>query len=49
VGVAVGNAIAGLLVEAADWRVAFLAAAFGAGIGGVLAFTRRATLGLSAA
>jgi MFS family permease len=45
VGIAAGNAAAGGLVEAADWRVSFLVGAVVAAIGGVTAFTRRATLG----
>jgi MFS family permease len=44
VGVAVGNAVAGSVVEAADWRVSFLVAAGGAAIGGALAYAGRATL-----
>ncbi len=44
IGIALGNALAGLVVEAADWRVSFLVAAGAATIGGVLAFTRRETL-----
>jgi hypothetical protein len=47
VGVAVGNAAAGALVEAADWRVSFLVGAGVAAIGGVLVFARRSTLGLA--
>jgi MFS family permease len=49
IGVAGGNAAAGAIVEAADWRVAFLAATGGAALGGLLAFTRRATLELAPA
>jgi MFS family permease len=49
IGVAAGNAVAGVLVEAADWRVSFLVGAGCAAIGSVLAFTRRATLGLAPA
>ena len=44
VGVALGNAAAGVVVEAADWRVSFLVAAGGAAIGGALAWAGRATL-----
>ncbi len=44
IGIALGNALAGLVVEAADWRVSFLVAAGTASIGGVLAFARRKTL-----
>lgn len=47
VGLAAGNAAAGVLVEAADWRVAFLVGAGCAAIGSLLAFARRATLGLA--
>jgi MFS family permease len=43
-GIAAGNAAAGGLVEAADWRVAFLAGAVVAMIGGVLVLARRRTL-----
>jgi MFS family permease len=49
VGIAAGNAVAGVLVESADWRVSFLVGAACAAIGSVLAFTRRATLGLAPA
>ena len=49
IGIAVGNAVAGVLVEAADWRVSFLVGAVCAGIGSALAFARRATLGPAAA
>ncbi len=41
---ALGNGAAGGLVEAADWRVAFLAASAGAGAGALVAFARRETL-----
>jgi MFS family permease len=44
VGLALGNAAAGAIVEAADWRVAFLAASASAGLGGALALGRRASL-----
>jgi MFS family permease len=44
VGIAVGNAGAGAIVQAADWRVAFLAATGSAALGGLLALTRRGTL-----
>jgi MFS family permease len=44
VGIAIGNAVAGVVVESADWRVSFLVAALGAALGGLLAFARRATL-----
>jgi MFS family permease len=49
IGIAVGNAAAGVLVEAADWRVSFLVGAACAAIGSALAFARRATLGLAPA
>jgi MFS family permease len=49
IGVALGNAAAGVLVEAADWRVSFLVGAGCAAIGSALAFARRATLGLAPA
>jgi hypothetical protein len=48
-GIAAGNAAAGVLVEAADWRVSFLVGAACATIGSAVAFTRRATLGLAPA
>jgi MFS family permease len=48
IGLAAGNAIAGVLVEAADWRVSFLVATLGAAAGGLLAFMRRGTLGVPA-
>jgi len=44
VGVALGNAVAGVLVEAADWRVSFLVGAGCGAIGSALAFARRGTL-----
>jgi MFS family permease len=43
-GIAGGNAAAGAIVEHADWRVAFLAAAGGAALGGAVALVRRASL-----
>jgi MFS family permease len=49
VGLAFGNAIAGVLVESADWRVSFLVAALGAAVGGALAFIRRGTLDVAVA
>jgi hypothetical protein len=45
----VGNAVAGVLVESADWRVSFLVGAAIAMLGSLLAFTRRATLELAPA
>jgi MFS family permease len=44
VGVAIGNAVAGVLVEAADWRVSFLVGAGCGAVGSLLAFARRETL-----
>jgi MFS family permease len=44
IGIALGNAAAGALVQLADWRVAILAAAGVATLGGTLALVRRATL-----
>lgn len=49
VGVSIGNAVAGVLVEAADWRVSFLVGAGCATIGSALAFARRGTLRSAAA
>jgi MFS family permease len=49
IGLSVGNAVAGLLVEVADWRVSFLVGAAIAMLGSLLAFTRRATLELAPA
>jgi MFS family permease len=49
IGLSAGNAVAGVLVEAADWRVSFLVGAGCAAIGSALAFARRATLGLAPA
>jgi MFS family permease len=46
IGLAAGNAIAGVIVDTADWRISFLVAAVGAAAGGLLAFTRRRTLGV---
>jgi hypothetical protein len=43
-GMAAGNWVAGAIVEAADWRVAFLSATAGAALGAVLATARRRTL-----
>jgi hypothetical protein len=44
VGLAGGNAAAGAITEASDWRMAFLAAAGSAAVGGVVALARRASL-----
>lgn len=44
VGIATGNAVAGWVVEAADWRAACLAAAGVAALGGLAAASRRTTL-----
>jgi hypothetical protein len=38
--------VAGVLVESADWRISFLVGAGIAMVGSVLAFMRRATLGV---
>jgi MFS family permease len=43
-GIAAGNAAAGALVEAADWRVSFLVGAVVAMVGGALVLARRRTL-----
>jgi MFS family permease len=43
-GIAIGSAMAGGIVEASSWRLAFLVGAGAAAIGAVLAFTRRGTL-----
>ena len=47
IGLSAGNAVAGVLVETADWRISFLVGAACAMLGSVLAFTRRGTLGLA--
>jgi MFS family permease len=44
VGLAIGNWAAGALVEAVDWRAAFLVSAGGAGLSALLAAARRRTL-----
>jgi MFS family permease len=44
VGVAIGNAAAGALAQAAGWRVAVLAACAAAALGAVVSLGRRATL-----
>jgi MFS family permease len=44
VGLAIGNWSAGAIVEAADWRTAFLVSAGGAGVSALLAATRWRTL-----
>jgi len=49
IGLSLGNAVAGVLVESADWRISFLVGAGIAMLGSVLAFTRRATLGVGVA
>jgi MFS family permease len=43
-GIAVGSALAGIVVEEAGWQAAILAATACAAMGSVLAYTRRATL-----
>jgi MFS family permease len=49
IGISLGNAVAGVLVESADWRISFLVGAAIAMLGSLLAFTRRATLGQATA
>jgi MFS family permease len=48
-GLALGNLVAGAIVDAVDWRTAFLAAAAGAGLTAVVALARRGTLDRRAA
>jgi MFS family permease len=43
-GIAIGSALAGVIVESASWRTAFLAAGAIAAVGAVLAVTRRTTI-----
>jgi MFS family permease len=43
-GISIGSAMAGGIVEASTWRLAFLVAAGAAAVGAVVAFSRRATL-----
>jgi MFS family permease len=43
-GIAIGSAAAGVIVEAASWRTAFVAAAAIAAVGTVIAVARRATV-----
>jgi MFS family permease len=43
-GLAAGNSVAGAVVEAADWRVAFLVAAAAAAVAALLATLRQSTL-----
>jgi MFS family permease len=43
-GIAIGSAAAGVIVEAASWRTAFVTAAAVAALGTVIAFTRRGTV-----
>jgi MFS family permease len=43
-GISIGSAMAGGIVEASSWRLAFLVAAGAAAVGAVVAFSRRATL-----
>jgi len=43
-GIAVGSALAGVIVEAESWRLAFLVAAAAAGCGALVAVGRRGTL-----
>jgi hypothetical protein len=44
IGLAIGNWVAGAIVEAADWRAAFLVSAVGASVSALLAATRWRTL-----
>jgi len=44
IGIAAGNAVAGAVVEAADWRLSFAIAASVAALGAVVVTTRRHTL-----
>jgi MFS family permease len=43
-GIAIGSALAGVIVESASWRTAFLAAGAIAAVGAVLAVARRTTI-----
>jgi MFS family permease len=43
-GIAIGSALAGVIVEEASWRTAFVVAAAVAAAGAVLAFTKRRTI-----
>ncbi len=43
-GIAIGSAMAGGIVEASSWRLAFLVAAGAAAVGAVVAVARRGTL-----
>jgi predicted MFS family arabinose efflux permease len=43
-GIAIGSALAGVLVEEAGWRTAFLAAGAAAAVGTVVAVARRRTV-----
>jgi MFS family permease len=43
-GIAVGSAVAGVIVESASWRTAFVAAAAVAALGTLIAFARRGTV-----
>ena len=43
-GIAIGSALAGVIVESASWRTAFLAAGAIAAVGAVVAVARRATI-----
>src|SRR4051812_49444544 len=49
IGLSVGNAVAGVLVESADWRGSFLLGAAVAVLGGPLPVPRRGTLGVAPA
>lgn len=48
-GIAIGSALAGVIVEAASWRTAFLAAGAFAAVGAALAVARRGTIRAAAA
>jgi MFS family permease len=47
-GIAIGSALAGVIVEAASWRTAFLAAGAFAAVGAALAVARRGTIRVAA-
>ena len=48
-GIAIGSGLAGVIVEASSWRIAFLAAAAAAAVGALVALNRRHTLAGSVA
>ena len=43
-GIAIGSALAGVIVEAASWRTAFLVAGAVAAVGTIVAVARRRTI-----